>query len=80
MDDVAFAMNTHQREYATTWLPDRQGLVPDSLHRVAEGGSGRTVATHAFKAGFEIGAKPIDESVVKAVLLLRINKLEPLLP
>jgi hypothetical protein len=31
----------------------------------------------AFEAGFEIGAKPIDTSVVEAVLSHRLNDLEP---
>ena len=31
----------------------------------------------AFEAGFEVGAKPIDETVVEAVLSLRIDDLEP---
>ena len=31
----------------------------------------------AFKAAFEIGAKPVDENVVEAVLSLRIDDLEP---
>ncbi len=31
----------------------------------------------AFEAGFEIGAKPVDETVVEAVLSLRIDDLEP---
>jgi len=31
----------------------------------------------AFEAGFEVGAKPIDETVVKAVLSLQIDDLEP---
>ena len=31
----------------------------------------------AFEAGFEVGAKPIDESVVEAVLSLQIDDLEP---
>ena len=32
----------------------------------------------AFEAAFEIGAKPVDENVVEAVLSLRIDDLEPL--
>ncbi len=31
----------------------------------------------AFEAGFEIGARPVDESVAEAVLSLRIDDLEP---
>ena len=31
----------------------------------------------AFEAGFEVGAKPVDESVVEAVLSLQIDDLEP---
>lgn len=31
----------------------------------------------AFEAGFEIGAKPIDASVVEAVLSRQLNDLEP---
>ena len=31
----------------------------------------------AFEAGFEVGAKPVDETVVEAVLSLRIDDLEP---
>jgi len=31
----------------------------------------------AFEAGFEIGAKPIDAGVVKAVLSSQLNDLEP---
>jgi hypothetical protein len=31
----------------------------------------------AFEAGFEVGAKPVDEPVVEAVLSLRIDDLEP---
>ncbi len=31
----------------------------------------------AFEAGFEVGAKPIDETVVEAVLSLQIDDLEP---
>jgi hypothetical protein len=31
----------------------------------------------AFEAAFEIGAKPVDENVVEAVLSLRIDDLEP---
>jgi DNA invertase Pin-like site-specific DNA recombinase len=31
----------------------------------------------AFEAGFEVGAKPIDETVVESVLSLRIDDLEP---
>ena len=31
----------------------------------------------AFEAAFEIGAKPVDENVVEAVLSLQIDDLEP---
>jgi hypothetical protein len=31
----------------------------------------------AFEAGFEVGAKPVDESVVEAVLSQQIDDLEP---
>jgi len=31
----------------------------------------------AFEAGFEVGAKPVEESVVEAVLSLQIDDLEP---
>ena len=31
----------------------------------------------AFEAGFEVGAKPVDETVVEAVLSLRIDDLVP---
>jgi hypothetical protein len=34
-------------------------------------------AVRAFEAAFEIGAKPVDENVVEAVLSLRIDDLEP---
>ncbi len=70
------AQNQPRRGRHTRGHHDRRGGNPPG-GKVKNTTANRQHLVRAFEAGFEVGAKPIDEAVVEAVLSLRIDDLEP---
>jgi type II secretory pathway predicted ATPase ExeA len=82
-------LGDRQRDYIDWVLKNsvEEGVAPEDI--ITEAAATRLAAKlktplqigqhlmRAFKAAFEIGAKPVDENVVEAVLSLRIDDLEP---
>jgi len=82
-------LRDRQRDYIDWVLKSsvEEGVVPEDI--MTDAAATRLAAklktplqigqhlVRAFEAGFEIGAKPVDETVVEAVLSLRIDDLEP---